>query len=51
MGTCVCRNEETHVGSSGETDTLGTVLKREDLRTIDPSSRSPGKSVNADKDV
>lgn len=42
---------EDPVGCSRETDSLSAVLEREDLGRIDPTTRSPGKSVKANKNV
>lgn len=43
--------KKTYVGGSSKTDTLGTILKWKYFRAVDPASRSPGESVNADEDV
>ncbi|KAH0358220.1 general substrate transporter, partial [Aureobasidium melanogenum] len=42
---------EDPVGGSRETNSLSTVLEREDLGTVDPATGSPGKSIEANKDV
>lgn len=39
------------VGGRGQTDTSRTVLEREDFGSIDPADRSPGETVNTNKDV
>lgn len=39
------------VASGGHTDTLGSVLEREDLGGVDPGTGGPGETVDADKDV
>jgi hypothetical protein len=39
------------VTRGGETDTLGSVLEREDFTGVNPGDGCPGKTVDSDKDV
>lgn len=42
---------EDPIGSSRETDSLSTVLEREDLGAVDPATRCPGEAIEANEDV
>lgn len=39
------------IASSRQTDTLGTVLEREDLSGVDPGNRCPGQTIDPDEDI
>lgn len=54
ISICILRlsSSDLHpVSGSRETDTLGTVLERENLTGVDPRNGRPGEAVDSDKDV